>query len=294
LLAVVSVTGCFVACGSSDHARSDQDGGAGGEGGSEAGAPTTSGGSNSSAGSQNSAGMSSNANAGQGGEAGAGAAATAGAGGEGGSSSGGAGGEGGAPTDGALPAACPGVIGDYTQVEGTAGDDIYMETDLVGKRLVFSREGVDTFEAGGDGGDCLVGGPGDDHFSSPSEMASYFVGGAGADTYHIDTQVNIVRIVDMEAADTIALSVNAFPFLFGDPGDTAQPGQVYALEGYSAGTASIPVGEGSAIVYDPTTGELWRDDDRATKGSSTGGEFQLGTILNHDGYQFSLDDFVLE
>lgn len=291
LIAVVSVTGCFVACGSSDHSRSDHDGGAGGEGGTEAGAPSTSGGSNSSAGSQSSAGMSSNANAGQGGDSGASAAAT---GGEGGTSSGGAGGEGGAPPDNALPAACPGVLDDYTEVEGTSGDDLYIADDLAGKRLVLSREGIDTFEAGGDGGDCLVGGPGDDHFSSPSDAASYFVGGAGSDTYHIDTQANFVRIADMEAADTIALSVNAFPFLFGDPGDTAQSSQVYSIAGYSAGTGTIPVGEGSAIVYDPTTGELWRDDDRVTKGSSPTAEFQLGTIVNHEGYQFSLDDFVLE
>jgi hypothetical protein len=245
------------------------------------------------AGSQNNGG-SQNTAAGQGGDvSGGGNSAGAALGGEsaGGAAMAGASGEGGASPDVSLPAACPGVLEDYMQVTGTTDNDTYVTEQLAGKQLVLGLAGDDIFGKSSDGLDCLVGGDGEDDFSSSIEQATYFVGGAGADTYHIDSANNYVHIGDMESVDTIGLSQATFTFLGGAPGDVPSQFQVVSSAGYATGTVD-GCGEGSCIVYDPDTGELWRDMDGYKKGATDA--TVVGTIVNHDSYIFSLDDFIID
>jgi hypothetical protein len=68
---------------------------------------------------------------------------------------------------------------------------------------------------------------------------------------------------------------------------------VVSSAGYATGTVD-GCGEGSCIVYDPDTGELWRDADGYKKGSSASDAYVIGTIVNHDSYVFSLDDFIID
>jgi hypothetical protein len=293
-LALVSAATAYTACGSSDESKAV---GAAGEGGENGDAAAGAGGNSpSTAGSQNNGG-SQNAAAGLGGDIAAGGnsggpalggqsagGAAAGA--------GGAGGDGGAPDSG-LPAGCPGMLEDYTQLIGTSDGDAYVTAQLDNKQLVFGLAGDDTFGKSNDGGDCLVGGPGEDDFTSSTEQATYFVGGAGADTYHIDSVNNYVHIADMESVDTIGLSKVAFPFFSNAVGDVPNQFQLVSAPGYATGTVSA-CGEGSCIVYDPNTGELWRDSDGYAKGSSSDDAFVIGTIVNHEAYVFSLDDFVID
>lgn len=67
-----------------------------------------------------------------------------------------------------LPAQCKGVIGDYTIIQGTIGNDVL--TGGVGQDLIFGYEGNDKLQ-GKTSDDCLVGGPGNDNMD----------GGAGDD-----------------------------------------------------------------------------------------------------------------
>ncbi|HVY28589.1 MAG TPA: hypothetical protein VHB79_18665 [Polyangiaceae bacterium] len=297
LLALASATS-YVACGSSDASKTvPEAAGAGGEGGEST---SSSGGSSNVAGSKNSGG-SLNMVGGQAGESSGGAAAS-GLGGASGGDSGmlggaagseaagaGSGGEG--PVDMSLPAACPGVIGDYTLKVGTDGADHYALADLNGKNLIFGLAGDDVFDRDTTGEDCLLGGPGDDDLTSSGEFATYLFGGPGADTFHLATTYDEFHVQDMESADTIALLQSAYPFLVGQPGDTIAATQLYSLAGYSTGAASIPAGEGAALVYDPNNGLLWQDTDR---GDNTTGQKQIGDIANYSSYTFDADDFVLE
>lgn len=296
LIALVSATS-YVACGSSDPTDSDQDAGAGG-GLADGGEPSSSGGSKNSAGSKNTAGDTSPAGAsgGPAGEGGGAGEALGGAGGAGGDAAiaGGAG-AGGAPVETGLPAACPGVLADYTQLDGTTGADTFMTAQLSGNVLAFGLEGDDVFERDGNGGDCLVGGPGDDDLTNPGESASYLIGGSGADTFHLSNLGNnYTFIVDMSADDSIGLSKTNYSFLVGTAGDPPPDWQVLEIVDYEAGTGSVPAAETAAIVYDPATGGIWRDLDRGLKGSSQGDATQIATIVNHASYTFNLDDFVLD
>jgi hypothetical protein len=295
-LALASVA-TYAACGSSDGTRTDQDAGAGGLG---EGGETSAGGSTSTAGSKNTAGSTSTAGSknGLGGEGGSGAdggsgGASAGEGGTGGDVPlGGEGGAAGAPPDTGLPAACPGVIGDYTVVTGTDGPDTFTAEQQTGKALILGLEGDDVIDRDPAGGDCLVAGPGDDDLTNPGEGMSYMIGGAGADTFHlIGQRNNYAQIVDMSAEDSIGLSKTTFPFLAGTTGDSPFDYQVVTVADYAAGTGLVPNGEGAAIVYDPATGGLYEDLDR---GNNTTGATQLATILNHGSYTFELTDFVLD
>lgn len=296
LLALASAT-TYVACGSSDAAKAvPEAAGAGGEGGEST---SSSGGSSNVAGSKNGGG-SANMVGGQAGES-SGGAATSGQGGASGGDSGmlggaagaettGAGGEG--PVDMSLPAACPGVLADYTLLVGTDGDDVFTTQDVGGKKLIFGLDGMDTYPKEHGGDDCIVGGPGDDDFTNSDEFANYYFGGAGADTYHIDTTGNYVQIADLEHGDIIALNQVKFAFLTGNAGDIPSSTQVFAVPGYSTGTTSGVI-EGSSIVYDPNSGELWLDYDGGVKGSSVNDK-QILTVLNKDSYTFDVDDFELE
>jgi hypothetical protein len=311
LIALVSAAS-YVACGSNDPSTSVPQAGGGAAG--EAGDGPSVAGSQNIAGSNNTAGSKNNVG-GEGGVPGGGGRATAGAAGAevGGESAGGtgaltgagaggvdgtmggasgAGGE--APLGTVLPLGCVGALADYALVLGTAEDDSYAGGDLGGNKLVYGLEGDDSFGSSNDGHDCLVGGPGDDDFTNSSEQASYFVGGPGSDTYHINTTSNYVKLVDMESGDVIGLSKAQFPFLNSTVGEPPSSLLVSSVAGYSTGTASGVV-EGAAIVYDPTTGELWQDPDGGAKASSA---VQIGTILNHDvsdgGYVFDINDFILE
>lgn len=297
LIAVISAA-AYAACGSDDGSKAVQAGGEGGEGGD----PTQSqAGKNNTAGSQNNVG----------GEGGAGVAGNKGASGDAGApggfggqagtpgSSGAAGtpgGEGGGGGEGnvdplAQPAACPTPVNGYTQVVGTEAADTFTSNDVSGQKLIFGLGGDDVFPTEHGGDDCLVGGPGDDDFTNSDEFVNYYVGGPGADTYHITTTGNYLRIADMETGDTIALSSTTFPFL-GASGDTPSANNLLSVPGYSTGTPS-GVTEGTTIIYDPTSGELWLDWDGGTKGSSVNDK-QILTILNKDGYQFSRDDFEID
>jgi hypothetical protein len=295
LIALASAT-TYAACGSSDASKALQEGGAGGEAGETAG----SGGSNNAAAGSKNGGGSANNVAGQAGENSSGGQTT----GQGGASGGdsgmlggasgtdaaGAGGSGETPGDMSLPAACPGVLADYTLLVGTSGDDAFTTQDVGGKKLIFGLEGMDSFPKEHGGEDCIVGGPGDDDFTNSDEFANYYFGGGGADTYHIDTTGNYVRIADMASGDVIALSKVTFTFLTGASGDVPQSTQVLAVPGYSTGTSSGVV-EVSSIIYDPTSGELWLDTDGGVKGVN---DKQILTIVNKDGYTFDIDDFELE
>jgi hypothetical protein len=295
LLALVSAAS-YVACGSADASKAvPETGGAGGE----AGESTSSGGSNNVAGSKNSGGSLSMVG-GQGGES------TAGQGGASGSDGGmvggaagadtasaGAGGSGDTTGDMSLPAACPGVIGDYTLKVGTESADHYLLADLNGKNLIFGLGGDDVFDYDTAGEDCLIGGPGNDDFTSPGEFASHFFGGSGADVFHITKDYATFNVEDMESdTDSISLLQTAFPFLLGTPGSPLDAQQVLSIPGYATGAASIPASEASgAIVYDPNDGSVWRDLDR---GDNKTGQRQIGKIANYSSYTFSADDFVLE
>lgn len=299
LIAVISAA-AYVACGSDDGSKAVQAGGEGGEGGE---APTNQGGKNNTAGSQNNAGNDAGGQGGAGATSNAGAAGGSGLGGEGGVTAsagaggalGGSGGDGGAggesPDPLAQPAACPTAGNPYTQLVGTEAADTFTSNDVSGKKLIFGLGGDDIFPTEHGGDDCLVGGPGDDDFTNSDEFVNYYVGGPGADTYHITTTGNYLRIADMEAGDTLALSAAAFPFV-GAPGDTPSANNIKSVPGYSTGTPS-GVTEGTTIIYDPTSGELWLDWDGGVKGSSAN-DRQILTILNKDGYQFSLDDFEID
>jgi hypothetical protein len=209
---------------------------------------------------------------------------TAGAGG-----AGGAGGE--AAVDMSLPAACPGVIGDYTLKVGTENADHYLVADLDGQQLVFGLGGDDVFDFDYAGQDCLLGGPGDDEFTSSGEFASYFFGGPGADVFHLTNAYGYFNVADMEAGDTITLSQTPFNFLIGQSGSTPDPTAVVSVAGYATGAASAPNGEGGVLVYDPNDGSLWRDTDR---GDKTTGANKVGTILNYSTYTFDINDFEIE
>jgi hypothetical protein len=291
LIALVSAA-AYVACGSDDGSKAVQEGGAGGEAGE---APTTMGG-KSAAGSQNNAGTpnggepsaGTNSAAGTAGAGGAGAGGVDAGAGAGGLGTAGAGGESGDPF--ATPAACPG--GPYTLLVGTSEPDTFGSEEVSGAKLIFGLSGDDIFEYDTSGFDCLVGGPGNDDFTNPSENDNYYVGGPGADTYHIDHTGNYVHIADMAAGDTIALSLGAFDFLQGVAGSTPSTNNLKSVPGYSTGTTS-GVTEGTTIIYDPTSGELWLDWDGGIKGSSASDQ-QILTILNKDGYTFDINDFVLE
>lgn len=296
-VALVSVT-AYVACSGSDATKAEQEaGGAAGEGGES----SSSGGSSNVAGSKNGGGTQSVVG-GQAGEAASGGAAVVGQGGAqggddagmlGGSGpdAGGAGGAGQEPVDMSLPAACPGVIGDYTLKTGTESADHYLVADLGGKQLIFGLGGDDVFDEDYAGQDCLLGGPGDDEFTSSGEFASYFFGGSGADLFHLNNPYGYFHVVDMESADTIGLKQSTFNFLNGSIGSTPSETQLLSLPGYAQGNASIPNGEGAALVYDPNDGTLWRDMDR---GDKTSGANQIGTIHNYATYQFDINDFELE
>lgn len=296
----------YVACGSNDDTRTAQEAGAGGLG--EGGGDPSGGGSKSTAGSKNNGGNLNVAGAdvgGAAGESGAGASAggTAGSGGaagEGGGSSGGeagaSGGAGGAPEvpDFTFPAACPGPAESYTTLTGTSEDDMFTTLQLDGKVLAFGSSGNDDFGMSYGGDDCLVGGPGDDNFSSSNEGGTTtFVGGSGVDTFHIEYNNDYIRIADMESGDKIALNVETFQFLTGNSGDVPAVAQVVSVPDYSAGTG-MATAEASCIVYDPKTGELWRDTDGYTKGSSPYDAQRLGQIINFASYTFDLNDFELD
>jgi hypothetical protein len=295
LIALVSAS-TYVACGSSDPSKTEEAGGVGGAAG-EAG--ITTGGKSSGAGTQSGGG--SKNNAGEAGMTTGGVAANAGA---AGSEAGGAGAAGesaggmssgaaGAPPDDmSLPAVCPGLLDDYTLLSGSAGDDHFLAADVSGKKLIFGLGGADIFDTEHGGDDCLVGGPGDDDFTNSDEFANYYVGGAGADTYHISTTGNYLRIGDLEAADELSFEQATFTYLLGAAGDNVNANQLHSVSGYSTGTSSGVV-EGSSLVYDPSTGELWQDFDGGVKGSSVSDKLIL-TVLNHDSYTFDPDDFVIE
>jgi hypothetical protein len=296
LLALVSATS-YAACGSSDESRTDHEAGASGEGGdaSHAAGSQNGAGTSNVAGTKNGAGGDSSAAGAPpalGGEGGVAGSVLGGAGGAaGGEPVGGEAGSAGAPTETGLPAACPGVLGDYTLLEGGVEPDTFTNQQLNGKVLARGLEGDDLFETN-TGQDCLVGGPGDDDFTSASEGVSYLVGGPGADAFHLAvTANNYTRIADMTAEDTIGLSKTAFYFLAGTVGGTPYDTQVYSIVGYEAGTGLVPSAEGAAIVYDPATGGLWQDSDR---GDNTSGATQIATILNAAGYTYDIDDFILD
>jgi hypothetical protein len=296
LLALVSATS-YVACGSSDESRTDQEAGANGEGGDG----SNSGGSQNSAGSSDVAGTN---NSGGGDRSNGGAPiALGGEGGTAGSSPGGSGGDqplggdagaagaAGASSDPTFPELCPGVRADYTQVDGSSGADTFATAQLAGKTLVLGLEGDDIFDRNHDGQDCLVGGPGDDDLTNPGENVSYLFGGPGADTFHLIAQLNnYAFIADMSSEDTIGLSKATFTFLDGVAGATPSEYQMHSIENYSTG-AVVPNGEGSVIVYDPVSGELWQDLDR---GDNSAGASKIATIVNAAAYTYSIDDFVLD
>ena len=300
LVALVSAT-TYVACGSSDNSLADQESaGASGEGGdaSSSGGSKSTAGSSNVAGTKNSAGGDSNnggAPTAPGGEGGVAGGSLGGGGGSAGDEPvGGEGGGAGAPAETGLPAACPGVIADYTLLEGGDEPDTFTNQQLNGKVLARGFGSDDIFETNV-GQDCLVGGPGDDDFTSASEGVSYFVGGAGADSFHLAVgSNNYTRIADMTAEDTIGLSKATFTFLAGTVGATPFDSQVYSVADYEAGTGTVPAGEGATIVYDPATGGLWQDIDRGLKGSSQNDASQIATVLNAAAYTYDIDDFVLD
>jgi len=296
LLALVSAT-TYVACGSSDPSRAEQDGGAGGE----AGDHPSSGGSQASGGSVNSGGTV-NSSAGEGGALGGmpGSGGSGGADVSGGDTSmiGGAAGAGGAAglpdlPDDQFPAICPGVIGDYTRVDGTTDDDAFTATQQIGKALIFGLAGNDTFDKDLDGTDCLIGGAGDDDFTAAGESTSYLVGGSGADTFHIGGFSFSSVIADMrpDEGDVIGLNLTNYA-LTGQAGDTPSATELVEVVDYEAGTGVVPAGTGGALVYDPATGSLWRDFNRGTKGD--GSAQQVAKIVNYASYTFDLNDFVLD
>jgi hypothetical protein len=297
LLALVSAT-TYVACGSSDRSAADQEAGANGEGGdaNDSGGSSNRAGSSNGAGTKNSGGGdSSNGGApiAPGGEGGAAGSSRGGSGGEealGGDA--GAAGAAGASSDPTFPELCPGVLADYTRVDGTSGADTFVTAQLAGKTLVLGLEGDDIFDTNHDGQDCLIGGPGDDDLTNPGENVSYLFGGPGADTFHLIAQLNnYAFIADMSSEDTIGLSKTTFTFLDGVAGATPSDYQLQAIDNYSSGTGTVPPGEGAAIVYDPVSGELWQDTDR---GDNTSGAVKIATVVNAAAYTYDIDDFVLD
>ena len=293
LLALVSAT-TYVACGSSNESLADQEGGAGGEGGAALG---SGGAQSSTAGSQNSGGGTKNAGGGEGGEPSLGGMSTGSGGAEVGGEpgmTGGAGGEGGAgpnPYDDGFPSECPGVVSDYTLVDGTPDDDTVAVAQLVGKVLSHTFAGNDTFEATYDGNDCLVGGLGDDDFSATGETGSYLIGGSGADTFHVSGSSHSSIIVDLAAEDTIALNTLVYTYLGTAVGEPPPASNFEIVAEYEAGTGSAIAGAG-VMIYDSSTGKLWVDYNGGTIGD--GAETTIASVLNHATYTVTVDDFVLE
>jgi hypothetical protein len=162
--------------------------------------------------------------------------------------------------------------------------------DVSGKKLIFGLAGEDTFPKEHGGDDCIVGGNGDDGFTNSDEFVNYYVGGPGADVYHVDTAGNFVRIADFSGEDTISLKQTFFTFLVGNAGAPVNSAQLKSVPGYSTGT-SAGAFEGTALIYDPSSGELWRDSD---SGDNTTSATKVLTVLNKDGYVFDLADFVIE
>lgn len=299
LVVLLSSAAYAAACGSSDESKAEPDGGAAGA--TDGGESPSVGGSQNAAGTRNAGGSPSasagEGNDGEGGASGHGAAAGVGAGGEpspdaagGMDASGGmgAGGESNSSLD-VLPEACPGAFADYTRLVGTDGDDTFTTPDVNGQKLIFGLDGVDTFPAEHGGQDCLVGGPGNDDFTNSDEFANYYYGGSGDDTYHVDTAGNFVHIADFAAGDRIALSLATYP-LTGTPGEPASSAQVVSVPGFSSGTSTAS--EATVIVYDPETGELWRDVGGGTK--DDGSAAVILTIVNKSSYVFDINDFIVE
>jgi hypothetical protein len=231
---------------------------------------------------------------GTGGAEGGAVSALAGAGGEGGGSE--------EPIDpNAFPEECPGAPSDYVALDGGAEPDTFTGPQLDQTvpdgtySQVFARgfAGNDTFEYNNAGADCLLGGDGDDDFSLPGEYGSVIVGGSGADVYHLRFEPNntATQIVDMAGEDTIGISLAGFTFLAGTAGNPPYDTQLHSVPDYEAGTGVVPNGEGAAIVYDPATGGLWLDEDRAMKGQT---EVQLLRIGNPGSYTYDINDFVLD
>lgn len=294
LLALVSAA-AYVACGSNDNTRIERAAGAGGQGDAgAAGEHNTLGGSQNNAGTLNMGGEAGTPAGGVGGEQLGGAGGSdvvGGAAGAGGEAQGGAPATDLTPADG-LPKECPGSLDMYTLKDGTSGVDQYLQADLNGRILAFGEAGNDVFGEDYAGDDCLIGGPGDDQFTSSGEANSYFFGGTGADTYHVIWKYGYLHIADMEAADTIALSKDEFPFLTGNVGEHLAAGQLVSVAGYGTGADS---GTNLAtLVYDPSTGELYQDLDGGKLEPKMPDDRVVGHILNYGTYKFDPNDFVLD
>lgn len=293
LVILLSAAAYAAACGSNDETKAEPDAAAGASDGGE----SPSDGGSQSAGGAHDVGGGPSAAGGQGGQIAE--AGTAGDGASGGVSLGGdtsgSGGQSGAagasnPSElDLLPEACPGAFADYTRLLGTDDDDGFTTQDVSGQKLIFGLDGADTFPAEHGGQDCLVGGPGNDDFTNSDEFVNYYYGGSGDDTYHVDTAGNFVRIADFAAGDQIALSSATYP-LAGTPGEPPSPAQVVSIPGFSSGTSTAS--EATVMVYDPDTGELWRDVGGGTK--DDGSAAVILTIVNKSSYVFDINDFVVE
>lgn len=209
---------------------------------------------------------------------GAGGTEIGGAAGEGGSGdAGGSGGEGGSGTNPGtptLPAACPGVIGDYTLVQGTSSSETFGLDPLTeGADFVHGRGGNDVLEASG-GDDCYLGAAGMDRLEHgiPGDGTDHLLGGPDRDDFVLVGTGGLADIVDFGAAETtdVIIFVRAgFGLTGAAAGAIPVANRQTSASDLSAGANSeLCAAATPCIIYDSTDGEILFDADGASPGSA--------------------------
>ncbi|WP_247216106.1 calcium-binding protein [Synechococcus sp. C9] len=156
-------------------------------------------------------------------------------------------------------------------IDGGKGNDTIVGED--GNDVIFGGDGDDGYLDGGAGDDVIVGGLGNDAL----------VGGAGNDRFAFSTgalfdpvTIGNDLIADLEAGDFIVLSKTTFTAFTASSGDVISGGTAIAaadFETIATGGAAAAGASSALIVYETSTGALYYNQDRATAGLGTGGQF---------------------
>jgi hypothetical protein len=203
-----------------------------------------------------------------GGAAGAGGSGDAG-------DSGGPGGSGGTnPGTPPLPTACPGVIEDYSFVEGTSSNETFgLALLTAGADFVHGRGGNDVLHASG-GDDCYVGAAGMDRLEHgiAGDGTDYLIGGPDRDDFVLIGTGGSAEIIDFGAAQTtdVIIFVRAgFGLTGAAAGAIPAPNRQTSASDLSAGANSgLCAAATPCIIYDSTDGEILFDADGASAGSA--------------------------
>jgi len=168
--------------------------------------------------------------------------------------------------------------GDDT-ILGEAGDDSLLGGE--GNDSIFGGDGNDII-FGGDGKDIIFGEAGDDVLVA-GFTEDTLVGGAGNDRFAFATSslfnpgtAKVDVIADLAAGDFIVLSKTTFTAFTASSGDIKSGGTAIAAADFATiatGGAAAAGASSALIVYETSTGALYYNQDRASAGLGTGGQF---------------------